>query len=162
MAAPYGGLPLIADTSAWTAVHRARKLGNVPADWLEAAAAGQLCTSPVVRLELLHSTRNLREFDQWNSMLALLREIQLTNSAAQAAISALRDLAAESPGYHRVGLGDALIAASAQEAGVGVLHYNFKDFDRLAEVLSFASVPLGAPGEFEIDEDDEDSSTRKG
>jgi len=33
---------------------------------------------------------------------------------------------------------DALIAACAQDAGVGVLHYDH-DFDRLAEVLDFES-----------------------
>jgi hypothetical protein len=39
----------------------------------------------------------------------------------------------------------ALIAAAAQEAGLGVLHYDHH-YDRLAEVLSFASRWAAAPG----------------
>jgi len=42
-----------------------------------------------------------------------------------------------------------LIAASAQEAGVGVLHYNFKHFEKLATVLTFDCVSLAPPGTFE-------------
>jgi len=37
-----------------------------------------------------------------------------------------------------VRLPDLLIAACAQDSGVGVLHYD-EDFDRLAEVLAFES-----------------------
>jgi hypothetical protein len=68
-----------------------------------------------------------------------------------AAISALRSLAAKAPTYQRVGLGDALVAVSAQDANpaVGVLHYNHRDFEKLAEVLGFVEVPLAPPGAFE-------------
>lgn len=151
MSAPFGGKRLIADSSAWTAIRRARKLGNVPSAWGEAIAADQLWVSPIVRLELLHSTRNLTEFDDWNARLSRLREAQLTHSACLAAIGALRELVQISHEYHRVGTRDALIASSAQDAsGVeGVLHYNHKDFDRLAEVLDIESVELGPPGTFE-------------
>ncbi len=45
----------------------------------------------------------------------------LTQTIADAAVSALRELADISPGYHRVGLADALIAATAQAHGVNVL-----------------------------------------
>jgi len=126
-------------------------MGNVPPEWASAIRADQILTSPVVRIEVLHSTRNLTEFDEWNGRLMLLREVQLTNSACQAAIGALRELAGVSDEYHRVGLGDALIAASAQDVNpaVGVLHYNFRDFERLAEVLAFEQVPLAPPGTFE-------------
>jgi predicted nucleic acid-binding protein len=123
----------------------------VPPEWRAAVEADQILTSPIVRLEMLHSTRNLPEFDEWNERLSLLREIPLTNSGCQAAIAALRELAERAPIYHRVGLGDALIAASAQDVNpaVGVLHYNARDFERLASVLNFEEIPLAPPGTFE-------------
>jgi predicted nucleic acid-binding protein len=148
-APPYGGRPLIVDSSAWSALRRARKIGNVPPEWTAALESDQLRTSPIVRLEILHSARNRDEFDAWNERLSALREVRVDYPICLAAIAALRELTAVAPEYHRVGLGDALIAASAQEAGVGVLHYNPKDFDKLAEVLHFDSVPFGSPGAFE-------------
>lgn len=134
-APPHGGRRLIADSSGWGAVHRAQLLGNAPPEWSQAMAADQILTSPIVRIELLHSTRSLKEFDEWNQRLALLREVPLTNTACQAAMTALRELAAIAPKYHRVGIADALIAASAQDVNpaAGVLHYHHRDFRRLAE-----------------------------
>lgn len=63
-------------------------------------------------------------------------------AVADAAMSALSELASRSDGYHRVSVTDAWIAAAAAEyGGLTVLH---KDghFDRLAEVLAFESVSL--------------------
>jgi predicted nucleic acid-binding protein len=99
---------------------------------------------------MLHSARNVAEFTAVEQHHARLREVPLTQSACLAAISALRELAAVSDGFHRVGLGDALIVASAQDVGgVGVLHYNHADFERLGDVLGVDVVALGAPGTFE-------------
>lgn len=133
---PYGGRVLIADTSAWTALERARKIGNVPPEWARAIEADQIRISPVVEIELLHSARTAAEFEDWRTRLSVLRPVQLTNSACNAAIHALWELSKKSDGYHRVGLGDALIAASAADGGVGVLHYNPRDFGKLSEVLN--------------------------
>jgi hypothetical protein len=93
----------------------------------------------------------LAEFDEWNQRLSVLREVPLTYTACLAAISALRTLAAKAAGYHRVDLGDALIAASAQDVNpaVGVLHYNHVHFEKLAEILGIEEVPLAPPGTFE-------------
>lgn len=147
---PYGGKQLIADTSAWTALQRARQIGNVPPDWTRAIEADQILASPIVEIELLHSARNAAEFEEWRTRLSVFRPIALTGSACNAAIQALWELSQKSEGYHRVGLGDALIAASAQDHGVGVLHYNAKDYEKLAEALNFDSVLIGRPGEFEL------------
>ena len=122
----------------------------MPPEWGEAIRHDQLRTSPVVMLELLHSTRSQSEFDEWDERLSRLRSVPVTATACQAAIGALRELAHQGDGFHRVGLGDALLAASASEApGVGVLHYNPRDFDKLASVLTFQNVVLAAPGTFE-------------
>ena len=56
-----------------------------------------------------------------------------------AALAALRRLAHLEPRHQRsVKFPDLLIAAGAQDAAVGVLHYDVH-FDRLAEVLEFES-----------------------
>jgi predicted nucleic acid-binding protein len=147
---PYGGIPRIADSSTWSALKRASKLGNVPQEWRDALTAGLICTSPVVRLEMLHSAENAADFEVVESFHAKFREVPLTQPACLAAITALRELADVSNGYHRVGLGDALIVASAADAlGVGVLHYNHTDFEKLGEVLGVDVVALGPPGTFE-------------
>jgi predicted nucleic acid-binding protein len=57
----------------------------------------------------------------------------------------MRALARREPLYHRVRLPDALIAAAAQDVGIGVLHYDHH-YDRLAEVLHFESRWIAPPG----------------
>ncbi len=148
-AEPYGGRRLIVDTSAFTAIKRSQKLDNTPTDWAEAMRRGQLLLSPIVRLELLHHAKSLVEVESWGELFDHLKEMPVRRSAYAAAARAIRELAAQGEGYHRVDLADVLIAASAQEADVGVLHYNFGHFGKLASVLNFASVELGKPGTFE-------------
>jgi predicted nucleic acid-binding protein len=64
--------------------------------------------------------------------------VRASGSAAQSP-TALRKLSRKAgAGYHRAKLPDALIAAAAQQAGIGVLHYD-RHYDRLAEVLHFDS-----------------------
>jgi hypothetical protein len=50
----------------------------------------------------------------------------------------MAQLAAHSDCYHRIAIPDYLIAAAAEDVGIGVLHYDH-DFDRLAEVFRFES-----------------------
>jgi predicted nucleic acid-binding protein len=129
-----GGV-FIADTSAWR--HAGRE--HVVEKWSAALQAGQIATTPIVKLELLQSTRDAPEFDAWAARLAELRDIPITRSVTNAAERAYRELAHVHPLFHRsVKLPDLLIAAAAQDAAVGVLHYD-RDFDTLATVLSFES-----------------------
>jgi predicted nucleic acid-binding protein len=146
---PYGGVRLIVDTSAWTAIRRSKRLGNTPPEWTDAMIGGQFLTSPVVRLELLHSTRSAAEFEALDDLLGYFGLIPVSKGAFRTAERAIRELAAFGEGYHRVGVADALIAASAHERGVGVLHYNHVHYDKLRRVLRFESVPLAPPGTFE-------------
>lgn len=144
------GQRLIIDTSAFAAIARSRALNNTPPEWQDAILHKQLLLSPVVKLELLHSARSADEFESLDDWFGYFDPIPLTKGIFDAAMGAIRDLAKVSPKYHRVGTSDALIAASASlTPGVGVLHYNRKDFDRLREVLEFDNVALGPPGTFE-------------
>ena len=132
--APFGGAVFIADKSAWE--HSGD--GSVRAEWRQALRASQIATCPITMMELLFSTRNRLEFEEVESRLRALRNMQLTRTVTEAALSAMRDLAASGSGKHRVPAPDALVAACAQDAGIGVLHHD-RHFDRLAEVLRFES-----------------------
>ncbi len=141
---PFGGKVLIADTSA-----RARVSHPLVRDlWATALRGRQIATCSIVTLELLYSARDEREFTTIEAEQALLRDVSVAASAQRAAIGALRDLASDGPGQHRVPLADALIAAAAQEAGVDVLHYDHH-YERLAQVLHFTSVWIAPPGALE-------------
>lgn len=139
---PFGGGVFLADTSAWS---QSGRDPAVAAEWTAALRAGRIATSPVVKLELLQSTRDGAEFDAWASRLAELRDVPITRSVTNAAERAYRALAHVHPLFHRsVKLPDLLIAAAAQDASVGVLHYD-KDFDTLATALTFDSRWIAPP-----------------
>jgi predicted nucleic acid-binding protein len=133
--APYGGRTFIADTSAWARAHDE----TVRGDWAAALRNRQIATCPIVNLELLYSARDGDEFDRRAEDLAQLRDVAITRSVANAAQQAFRDLAHVGPMHHRsIKLADLLIAACAQDAAIGVLHYD-EEFDRLAMALDFES-----------------------
>jgi predicted nucleic acid-binding protein len=131
--APYGGGVFIADTSAWARASH----GQVRGEWATALRNGQVATCPIVNLELLYSAQNAAAFDELAADLAQLRDIPITRSVTNAALRAFRRLADVQPLFQRsVKLPDLLIGAAAQDAAVGVLHYD-EDFDTLADVLEF-------------------------
>lgn len=135
MALNWSGAPWVADTSAWA---RASDPDVAPS-WKHAASAGDLVGCPVVTLELLYDAPDHERVEVVASALAGLRQAPITRSVTDAAISAVRGLAARgSAGAHRVRVPDALVAAAAAERGFGVLHYD-EHFDRLAAVLGFVS-----------------------
>jgi predicted nucleic acid-binding protein len=132
---PYAGATFIADKSAWVSAQSPR----VNRQFSSALRNGQIATCPIVNLELLYSTRDGESFDALGADLAQLRDIPITRSVTNAAQRALRTLAHMRQSRHRsVPLPDLLIAAAAEDAAVGVLHYD-EDFDTLAQVLDFES-----------------------
>ncbi len=145
MTPPYEARDFIADTSAWTRAQNE----NVRDDWQGALTEGQIWTTPIVVLELLAGARSGREYDAIEDGTAALRTIPVNSALISAAQSGWRDLAYKGAGYHTMTFPDVLIAAAAQDRGVGVLHYD-RHFDRLAEVFEFESrwvAPAGSIGE---------------
>lgn len=106
--------------------------------WAAALRAGQLLSTPPLIAELLYGARNRREFEALELELDALPPARFPASLWAVAREATRALAGKQSGYHRVSIADALIAAAAQENGLGVLHYD-RHYDRLAEVLVFES-----------------------
>lgn len=100
---------------------------------------GELCLCDVTRLEILHSARSFDDYERIDTSLGLLRGLASTAETWALARTAQRELARR--GQHRVALPDLIVAACAQQHGADVLHVD-RHFDRLAGVLSFASVRL--------------------
>lgn len=139
----FGSIGLIADTCVWAKLHRAP--AALVQDFYEAGRAGLILGSTIVRMEFLHGAFNGAEFDERDALFSRLRELPITREVSETAIGALRDLRETGlPGYWKVGLGDALIAASAACASVNVLSGNRRDFEKLAKVLNFEHVDFPA------------------
>lgn len=98
----------------------------------------KIYSTPAVAFEVLQTAQNGREFDLLTEELEALREIFLSRSIIAAARSALRRMAHHSSGLHRIPMTDLLVAAAAENHGIGVLHYD-GHFDRLARFLHFDS-----------------------
>ncbi|HYM45633.1 MAG TPA: PIN domain-containing protein [Solirubrobacteraceae bacterium] len=138
---PYGGMVVLADTSARMRTHEP----SVREQWMAAVESEQIATCSIVTMELLFSARDAAGVAQTEKIEAAFRQIPVTVSVQRAAIGAVRELAQRGGSSHRVPPPDLLIAAAAQEAGVGVLHYD-RHYDLLAEILSFSSVWLAPAG----------------
>jgi len=132
--------PFVADTSAWW---RANVLPPELAELLiKAVREDRLWITPIVRMEILYSARTSSEYVALELELDALRILRNDRAVADAAMSALAELAAHSDRFHRVPLTDALIAAAAAEhGGLAVLHHD-THFARLSEALAFESVAL--------------------
>jgi predicted nucleic acid-binding protein len=118
---------------------------SVREQWSAAIEADQIATCSMVTMEMLFNARDAYAVAQTEKIEATLRQVPVTASVQRAAIGAVRELSERSAGAHRIPPPDILIAAAAQEAGIGVLHYD-RHYDRLAEVLDFESVWIAPPG----------------
>ena len=132
-----GDAPFIVDTSAWW------RFSSLPSELVDKAIVDdRLWITPIVRMEILYSARSSAEYIAFEMELDGFRVLRNDRAVADAAMSAIGELAEHSDGYHRVPLTDALIAAAAAEhGGVAVLHRD-THFDKLAEVLAFENVEL--------------------
>ena len=136
MTAPFDGEVMLGDPSA---------IGRAEHPAVCGPLVAAINARQIVTLELLQSACNRHQFEEREASQSTFHHVPVTRSVQRAALTALRELARRGAGYHRVPVPDILIAAAAQEAGVGVLHYDHH-FDRLAKVLHFRSVWLAPAG----------------
>jgi predicted nucleic acid-binding protein len=134
--------PVLADTSAWMQSRRdvkARKL------LLGAIERGDVRWCWPVRYELMVDARGPDGIAAVERTLENLREIPVDRSVQRAVLATMRDLAADgSHGAHRFPLTDLTVAAAAQSAGIGILHFD-QHLERLGEHLSVDSHWISAP-----------------
>jgi predicted nucleic acid-binding protein len=97
-----------------------------------------------IRLEALYSARNFAEYKSLENWFVDFTFIEPSAEVARNALAIQRKLARR--GQHRIPIEDITIAATAQVAGVELLHYD-KHFDLIAEVSSLRAtwiIPRGS------------------
>jgi predicted nucleic acid-binding protein len=123
----------LADTSAWSWSRR-RAYPELRHAFDEALVDGELATCDMVRLELLRSARSAAEFAEIRLELAALPDCPVEKEQWNRALWVYEQLSAQGGACQRsVKHPDLLIAAAAEAADIGVLHYD-KDYDRIAAI----------------------------
>ena len=123
-------MTFLLDTSAWALGGRNRAVAERLA---VAMRTGDLAVSTVTALEVLYSSRNAEDYEATLDRLRRLPWYDLSDP--RAAIAVQHRLARR--GQHRTSLPDVIVAATAAEHGLTVLHYD-SDYERLAEVTGAA------------------------
>jgi len=94
--------------------------------------AGEAATCAIIDLEVLYSARNREEYDRIRQRRALAyHSVPITEPILERAIDIQAELARS--GHHRIPIPDIIIAATAEAAGLTLLHYD-QDYDRIAKV----------------------------
>jgi predicted nucleic acid-binding protein len=141
------GQALILDNSAWTRLLDDRLSGPSRKKFEAALADGELWTCLPSLLAMRYSAREDDGFALTAKRLDALRHASLNTEAAAAAVTAQAELAAVPGISHRVKPVDLLIAATAAEHDLGVLHHD-DDYDTIAQhtSLAFSSVWVAPHG----------------
>ncbi len=95
------------------------------------ALDGELCRPSICDLEVGYSARNAQEWDQLIGALGAFETVDTTAAHLRRALQVQRLLAARSQRGRKIP--DLLVAATAEELGAIVLHYDV-DFDLIASV----------------------------
>lgn len=96
--------------------------------------AGEAATCSIIDLEVLFSARNHEDHERIRARRLLAYErIPLTQEIFDRAVEVQGALARR--GHHRLPIPDLIVAATAESAGLTVLHYD-GDFERVAEVTA--------------------------
>jgi len=114
------------DKSAWTQAPHSREAAARIAGLIR---HGRLALCTMTSLEILYSARSADEYDRDYTRLGKLSWVEL--STPRDAIELQHALAQR--GWHRTSIPDVIIAATAAEHALTVLHYD-SDYERLAEV----------------------------
>ena len=108
--------------------------------------AGEIATCEQVKLELLHSARNEREFEAKRTSLDALPNCSAGADLWRRMIDVYGLLAAVGPQWHRsVKHADLVIAACAEAAGLPLVHYD-QDFDAIVAVTGQPARWAAPPG----------------
>lgn len=122
--------PVLADTSAWMQARRDSKARSLLLMGIE---RGETYWCWPVRYELMVDAPGPEEIAAVERALEGLREIAVDRNVQRTALAAMRELAATGPhGAHRYPLTDLAVAAAAQSAALGILHFD-QHLERLGD-----------------------------
>jgi predicted nucleic acid-binding protein len=107
------------------------------------AAVGRVGRSGISDLEVGYSARSAREWDDLQTALSAFELVETEARHMERARQVQRMLAGRSQRGRKVP--DLLVAATAEEAGLIVLHYD-ADFDRIAAMTGQKCEWVAAPG----------------
>lgn len=137
-----GSGPVLADTSAWMQARRDLRARDL---LLSATGRGDVCWCWPVRYELMVDARGPEGIAAVERTLESLREIPVDRSVQRGVLTTMRELAAAgSHGAHRFTLTDLAVTAAAQDAGIGVVHFD-QHLERLGEHLGVDAHWIAAP-----------------
>jgi predicted nucleic acid-binding protein len=112
---------------------------------LSATERGDVCWCWPVRYELIVDARGFEGIAAVERTLDSLREIPVDRSVQRGVLTMMRELAATgSHGAHRFPLTDLAVAAAAQAAGIGILHFD-QHLQRLGDHLGVGSHWISDP-----------------
>jgi predicted nucleic acid-binding protein len=117
------------------------------AEFDDGLRTGRLHATTPFRIETLYSTRATIEFESMSGRLDSFATVEGDANTWLIAERSQRELAEDPAVSHRISMPDLLLATSASQQGLGVLHYD-SDYDLLAEhtSLEFESVWIAPPG----------------
>jgi predicted nucleic acid-binding protein len=137
-----GAGPVLADTSAWMQARRDSRARDL---LLGAIERGDIRWCWPVRYELMVDARGSDGIAAVERTLESLREVPVDRSVQRAVLATMRELAAGgSHGAHRFPLTDFTVAAAAQDAGIGILHFD-QHLERLGDHLGATSHWISEP-----------------
>lgn len=137
-----GSGPVLVDTSAWMQARRDTRARGL---LLAAIERGDVCWCWPVRYELMIDARGAEGVAAIERTLEALREVPVDRSVQRAVLALMRELAADgSHGAHRFPLTDLTVAAAAQHAGIGVLHFD-QHLERLGDQLGVETCWIADP-----------------
>ena len=107
----------LADSSIWAWVQNGTR-PDVDAKLADRLQRGEVATAPPIVLEVMHRARSAAEYEAiFETLLAPLDWLPLTEQASERAVDVQRQLAATTHGNHRRPAVDYLIAATAETTG---------------------------------------------
>lgn len=134
--------PLLADTSAWMQARRDVKARDLLLDAIE---RGDIRWCWPVRYELMVDARGIEGIAAVERTLESLLEVSVDRGVQRAVLATMRELATVgSHGGHRFPLTDLTVAAAAQDAGVGILHFD-QHLERLGDHLDVTAHWISEP-----------------
>jgi predicted nucleic acid-binding protein len=114
--------PVLADTSAWMQARRDPRARDL---LLGAIERGDVRWCWPVRYELMVDARDPEGIAAVERTLEGLREVPVDRGVQRGIMATMRELAAAgSHGSHRFPLTDLAVAVAAQDAGIGILHFD--------------------------------------